>query len=85
MKYKKLGDTGLLVSELCLGTMTFGGKGIWTHIGAIEQGPVGLNSGKSGPGMVRAGRSDKAQEVLAGLRGRYLFRRLVRNHDRKSC
>lgn len=26
MKYKTLGGTGLLVSEFCLGTMTFGGK-----------------------------------------------------------
>jgi aryl-alcohol dehydrogenase-like predicted oxidoreductase len=26
MKYKKLGNTGLMVSELCLGTMNFGGK-----------------------------------------------------------
>ncbi len=25
MKYKILGNTGLKVSELCLGTMTFGG------------------------------------------------------------
>ncbi len=37
MKYKNLGNTGLLVSELCLGTMTFGGKGYWTNIGALEQ------------------------------------------------
>jgi aryl-alcohol dehydrogenase-like predicted oxidoreductase len=37
MKYKKLGNTGLLVSELCLGTMTFGGKGFWTSIGASNQ------------------------------------------------
>jgi aryl-alcohol dehydrogenase-like predicted oxidoreductase len=29
MKYNLLGNTGLKVSELCLGTMTFGGKG-WT-------------------------------------------------------
>lgn len=28
MEYRKLGNTGLLVSELCLGTMTFG---IWTE------------------------------------------------------
>ena len=27
MKYKPLGRTGLFVSELCLGTMTFGGSG----------------------------------------------------------
>jgi aryl-alcohol dehydrogenase-like predicted oxidoreductase len=33
MKYKQLGKTGVLVSELCFGTMTFGGKGYWTAIG----------------------------------------------------
>jgi len=33
MKYKQLGSTGMLVSELCFGTMTFGGKGFWTAIG----------------------------------------------------
>jgi len=37
MKYKLLGNTGLRVSELCLGTMTFGGKGMWTAIGGIDQ------------------------------------------------
>ena len=40
MKYNLLGNTGLKVSELCLGTMTFGGKGYWTAIGAIPQQPV---------------------------------------------
>ncbi|SVK37487.1 aldo/keto reductase [Luteibacter aegosomatis] len=38
MKYKTLGNTGLLVSQLCLGTMTFGdGSGIYKHIGAAGQ------------------------------------------------
>ena len=37
MKYKLLGNTGLKVSELCLGTMTFGGRGTWTHIGALPE------------------------------------------------
>ena len=37
MKYKILGNTGLKVSELCLGTMTFGGKGMWTAIGTLGQ------------------------------------------------
>lgn len=37
MKYKLLGNTGLKVSELCLGTMTFGGKGFWTAIGSLDQ------------------------------------------------
>lgn len=40
MKYKMLGNTGLLVSDLCLGTMTFGGKGFWTVIGQLEQDTV---------------------------------------------
>ncbi len=40
MKYKLLGNTGIKVSELCLGTMTFGGKGIWTAIGKLEQDSV---------------------------------------------
>lgn len=33
MQYKTLGNTGLLVSRLCLGTMTFGrGQGIYKAI-----------------------------------------------------
>ena len=39
MRYKQLGSTGLLVSELCLGTMTFGGGGggVWNLMGAVQQ------------------------------------------------
>lgn len=37
MKYNILGNTGLKVSELCFGTMTFGGKGYWTAIGQLPQ------------------------------------------------
>lgn len=40
MKYNYLGKTGLKVSELCLGTMTFGGKGMWTAIGTLPQEQV---------------------------------------------
>ena len=40
MKYKFLGNTGIKVSELCLGTMTFGGKGYWTAIGQLTQQAV---------------------------------------------
>jgi aryl-alcohol dehydrogenase-like predicted oxidoreductase len=36
MKYRTLGKSGLLVSELCLGTMTFGGKGFWEVIGSLD-------------------------------------------------
>jgi aryl-alcohol dehydrogenase-like predicted oxidoreductase len=36
MRYNLLGQTGLYVSELCLGTMTFGGgTGIWQAIGRV--------------------------------------------------
>ena len=38
MRYNPLGRTGLFVSELCLGTMTFGGgAGIWNQIGDVQQ------------------------------------------------
>ncbi|WP_338664650.1 aldo/keto reductase [Pararoseomonas sp. SCSIO 73927] len=38
MKYKTLGNTGLLVSQLCLGTMTFSdGTGVYKSIGDVDQ------------------------------------------------
>jgi aryl-alcohol dehydrogenase-like predicted oxidoreductase len=38
MRYSTLGRTGLFVSELCFGAMTFGGKsGIWEKIGSTAQ------------------------------------------------
>jgi len=38
MKFRQLADTGVFVSELCLGTMTFGGSGqIWEAIGGLDQ------------------------------------------------
>jgi aryl-alcohol dehydrogenase-like predicted oxidoreductase len=41
VRYHLLGQTGLYVSELCLGTMTYGGsKGIWETIGSLQQEAV---------------------------------------------
>jgi aryl-alcohol dehydrogenase-like predicted oxidoreductase len=38
MEYNTLGHTGLLVSRLCLGTMTFSnGEGMWRAIGTVDQ------------------------------------------------
>ena len=38
MKYRTLGPTGLLVSEICLGTMTFStAEGMWKSIAGVEQ------------------------------------------------
>ena len=36
VRYNLLGQTGLYVSELCLGTMTFGGTGHWQNIGRLQ-------------------------------------------------
>jgi len=40
VRYRLLGRTGLYVSELCLGTMTYGGKGFWAQIGTLPQAAV---------------------------------------------
>ena len=50
MKYNQLGRTGLFVSEICLGAMTFGGgadAGIWQAIGALQQGEVDAIVGRA--------------------------------------
>jgi len=40
MNYKTLGNTGLAVSEICLGTMTFGGgAGFWKVVGDLRKLP----------------------------------------------
>jgi aryl-alcohol dehydrogenase-like predicted oxidoreductase len=48
MRYHSLGHTGLFVSELCLGTMTFGGsEGMWGKIGDLQQGDAERLIGQS--------------------------------------
>jgi len=50
MKYNQLGRSGLFVSEICLGTMTFGGSeaaGMWKAIGALQQGEVDAIVGRA--------------------------------------
>ena len=50
MKYKQLGRSGLYVSEVCLGTMTFGGSeqaGMWRAIGALQQAEVDAIVGRA--------------------------------------
>ncbi len=41
MRYRKLGNTGLIVSEMCLGAMTFGsGEGMWATVAGVGQEDV---------------------------------------------
>ncbi|MDH4574044.1 aldo/keto reductase [Salinicola acroporae] len=48
MRYRNLGNTGLFVSELCLGTMTFGGNGeMWGQIGDLQQADADKLVGRS--------------------------------------
>jgi aryl-alcohol dehydrogenase-like predicted oxidoreductase len=37
MNTRFLGNTGVRVSELCFGAMTFGGKGYWKNVGRVVQ------------------------------------------------
>ncbi len=37
MKFNVMGRTGLLVSEICFGTMSFGGEGFWKVVGKQKQ------------------------------------------------
>ncbi|MGI9024737.1 MAG: aldo/keto reductase, partial [Burkholderiaceae bacterium] len=48
MHTNPLGRTGIFVSELCLGTMTFGGgAGIWGKIGELQQADAERLVGKA--------------------------------------
>jgi aryl-alcohol dehydrogenase-like predicted oxidoreductase len=50
VKYNQLGRTGLYVSEICLGTMTFGDNpeaGMWKAIGQLPQGEVDAIIGRA--------------------------------------
>ena len=40
MKFRLLGQTGLYVSEMCLGGMTFGSDGFWKVMGGFDQRAV---------------------------------------------
>ena len=47
MRYNRLGTTGLFVSELCLGTMTFGATGQYAFMGAVEQADADAMVGRA--------------------------------------
>ena len=36
MQYRRLGNSGLMVSPMTLGTMTFGGEGMFANVGGTQ-------------------------------------------------
>lgn len=47
MRYRQLGNTGMFVSEICLGTMTFGGKGFFQVMGKLDTAEVNAIVGRA--------------------------------------
>ncbi|MDB5813808.1 MAG: oxidoreductase Aryl-alcohol dehydrogenase-like protein [Rhodocyclales bacterium] len=77
MRYKKFGNTGLFVSELCLGTMTFGGEdGMWAHIGKLQQDEVDALVGRALDGGINF--IDTA-DVYAGGRSEIMTGQALKN------
>lgn len=66
MRHRMLGRTGLFVSELCFGTMTFGGtEGIWAHVGGLGQDDADRLIGQALDGGINF--LDTADVYSAGL------------------
>jgi aryl-alcohol dehydrogenase-like predicted oxidoreductase len=72
MRYNLLGRTGLYVSEICLGTMTFGGRGFWEVVGKLGarevEGLVGtsLDSGVNFIDTADVYSEGEAERLLGG-------------------
>ncbi len=76
MKYRLFGKTGMYVSELALGTMTFGGKGYWEAIGRLTSDEAERLVGTALDGGVNL--IDTADVYSEGLAEQYLGRALAR-------
>src|SRR5436309_1922474 len=95
MKYRQLADTGVFVSELCLGAMTFGGRGqMWEVIGGLDQPDVnaivhqaldaGINFVDTAD-VYSAGESETmVGKALAGRRGQVVLATKVRGRMGKG-
>ena len=71
MQYQQLGNTGIFVSRLCLGAMTFGGTGLFEVIGKLSQHDVDTlvtNSLESGVNFIDTANvySTGQSEVMLG-------------------
>src|SRR5712691_5804905 len=96
MKHRLLADTGVFVSELCLGAMTFGGRGqMWEVIGGLDQSAVdaivhraldaGINFFDTAD-VYSAGESETMLgKALAGKRGEVVLATKVRGRMGKGA
>ncbi len=67
MRYRRLGETGLVVSELCLGTMTFGnGEGRFKPVAGVDQAGADALVERASRFTMRCMRN-KPRIVFAGL------------------
>ena len=72
MRYNQLGNTGLFVSEICLGTMTFSEAGsgtMWGAIAGVDQKAVDQiveNSLAAGVNFIDT--ADPSKQALSGCR-----------------
>jgi aryl-alcohol dehydrogenase-like predicted oxidoreductase len=96
MNYRELADTSVFVSELCLGTMTFGGRGqMWEMMGGLDQKSVdGLVHGALDEGInfvdtanaYSAGESETMLgKALAGRRAKAVAARRQPEGDRREA
>ncbi len=76
MKMRNLGRSGLKVSELCLGTMTFGGLGVFHDIGKVgpkeakELVDIAIDGGVNFFDTADAYSSGASEEILGGALGK---------------
>jgi aryl-alcohol dehydrogenase-like predicted oxidoreductase len=81
MQYRKLGRTGLFVSELCLGTMTYGGKGFWAQMGDLgldavtEQLRTAIDAGVNFVDTANVYHEGESEKLVAGAIARLGLRR----------
>ena len=71
MEYAPPGNTGLLISKLCFGTMTFGdGRGLFKAISTVDQ----------------AGADELVKTLIdGGISQRHIVRKLITSARRNPC
>jgi aryl-alcohol dehydrogenase-like predicted oxidoreductase len=84
MEYATLGNTGLLVSKLCFGTMTFGnGRGLFNAISTVDQAGADELVKTSIDGGINF--FDTADNYTQRSYQRHIVRKLITSARRNPC